>query len=135
MNQSEFEKYLDGHHKQMAIEEEKLQKLAGEATKKANMIASGLAETFNISRIYLFGSLAWGSFQIDSDIDLAVEGLPDELFLKAYRVVENIAGSFNVDMILLEHAVVSLRERVIEEGTIIYDLRGEKDCPLEKAGC
>lgn len=135
MNQSEFEKYLDGHLKQIAREEEELQKLAGEAMKKANMIASKLAETFNISKMYLFGSLAWGSFQIDSDIDLAVEGLPEELFLMAYGVAENIAGSFKIDMVLLENAVPSLRERVIEEGTVIYDLRGEKDCPPEKAGC
>lgn len=134
MNQSELEKYLEGHLKQIAREEEELQKHAGEAMEKAGMIASKLAETFNVSRIYLFGSLAWDSFQIDSDIDLAVEGLPEELFLKAYGVAENIAGSFKVDIVLLENAVPSLRKLVIEEGTVIYDLRREKDFPPKKAG-
>lgn len=33
--------------------------------------------------VYLFGSLARGDWQADSDVDLAVEGLPPQVFFAA----------------------------------------------------
>jgi len=40
--------------------------------------------------VYLFGSAAKGSMRADSDIDLAVSGLPPENFFKALGTVSSL---------------------------------------------
>ncbi len=47
---------------------------------------------YGVSEIYLFGSLADGTYHENSDIDIAVKGLKPELFLKAYADL-----SFNIN--------------------------------------
>jgi predicted nucleotidyltransferase len=54
-------------------------KLAAQA-----LIAAGARE------VYLFGSAATGTMREDSDIDLAVTGLPDEVFFRAMGKAEDI---------------------------------------------
>lgn len=45
--------------------------------------AVGILKKFGAKNVYLFGSLAEGNSNEDSDIDLAVSGLPDAVFFKA----------------------------------------------------
>lgn len=42
--------------------------------------------------VYLFGSAAMGNMHEDSDIDMAVEGLPPEVFFKAMGQVHSTLG-------------------------------------------
>ncbi|MGE0882517.1 MAG: nucleotidyltransferase family protein [Blastocatellales bacterium] len=42
--------------------------------------------------VYLFGSAASGQMREDSDIDLAVSGLPPELFYRAGAAAEDALG-------------------------------------------
>ncbi len=50
-----------------------------QARLEAERLGRFLAAEFNVSRVYLFGSYAWGlEIQPDSDLDLAVEGLSNE---------------------------------------------------------
>lgn len=42
--------------------------------------------------VYLFGSAARGEMREDSDIDLAVSGLPPELFYRAGAAAEDALG-------------------------------------------
>jgi predicted nucleotidyltransferase len=39
---------------------------------------------YGVSEVFIFGSLADGTYHENSDIDIAVKGLKPELFLKAY---------------------------------------------------
>lgn len=133
MIKEKLDKYLAGHIEQIAREEEEIKALSRQALEKAQLIAVGLVEKYQVSRVYLFGSLARGDFRLDSDIDLALEGLPEELFLKAYGLAEAQAEPFKVDLVLLEGALKSLRECVFKEGQLLYDLKGEKDSSPKKA--
>ncbi len=45
--------------------------------------AVAILKKFGAKKVYLFGSLAEGNSSDDSDIDLAVSGLPDTVFYKA----------------------------------------------------
>jgi predicted nucleotidyltransferase len=45
--------------------------------------AAGVLKSFGATEVYLFGSLAKDAAREDSDIDLAVSGLPPEFFFKA----------------------------------------------------
>lgn len=49
----------------------------------ADRCAKLLKEKYNVKRIFLIGSLAYGIVRQRSDIDLAVEGLAPEFYIKA----------------------------------------------------
>ncbi len=129
MTDEELEKYLTGHRKQIVADEQAVKEIKKQALAKAQQIGWLLAEKYSIQKVYLFGSLVAGNFNLQSDLDLAVEGLADEDYLKAYGLVEEIAAPLKVDLISLESAMPSLRERVLEEGRVLYDVQGEKDSP------
>lgn len=117
----DYEKYIAGHRQQLAREKEKLAQLTRQAMDKAKEAAQQLACRYRVEKVYLFGSLAVGGFDEESDIDLAVCGLSDEKYLKAYGLVESIALPFNVDLISLESAADTLKARVEREGIVLYD--------------
>lgn len=64
-------------------------------------ICADILRQYGAKRIYLFGSRARGNFNPDSDIDLAVEGLPSEKFLRVLADLWDAAGG-RVDLVLLD---------------------------------
>jgi predicted nucleotidyltransferase len=76
---------------------------------------------FKFGRVYLFGSSVkdkplapW------SDIDLAIEGLPQTAFLKVYAyLLKN--SRFPVDLKPFEELDPTIREKIVKEGEIIYE--------------
>lgn len=66
-------------------------------------------------RVWLFGSLAMNEGRENSDVDLAVEGLPASAF---FDVLSELMAVFAgpVDLVRIEDAPESLRRRVLEEG-------------------
>ncbi|MBN2028702.1 nucleotidyltransferase domain-containing protein [bacterium] len=79
------------------------------------------AEGFEFKRVYLFGSVTNGkSLSAWSDIDLAIEGLEDAMFYKAYAcLLKN--SNFSVDLKPFEGLEGSSKEKIIREGWIIYE--------------
>jgi len=63
------------------------------------------------TQVWVFGSLVWGGLHPDSDLDLAVLGLPPGGLIDAYEALWRIAGE-PVDLVLLETCVPELRERI-----------------------
>ena len=70
------------------------------------------------TRIVLFGSLATGRFGLDSDIDLAVEGIENEL--RAAIAAERVANEFTVDIAPLDRALPHVKERIVREGVLLH---------------
>jgi predicted nucleotidyltransferase len=66
-------------------------------------------------RILLFGSLAEGRARPDSDLDLAVGGLAADRYFAALAEAMRLAEC-PVDLVRLEEASDSLRERIASEG-------------------
>ncbi|MBI3242228.1 MAG: nucleotidyltransferase domain-containing protein [Chloroflexi bacterium] len=94
---------------------------AEKARAEAKRLAQILADEYSVERVYLFGSFAWGKvIRPDSDIDLAVEGLPPRQFLKAYGRLE-IATQYAFDLVPLENASPRLREQILKLGMLVYD--------------
>lgn len=79
----------------------------------------GLAQRFGASEVWLFGSLAWGEPFAESDVDLAIAGLTvadfDALAGHAYLAIDA-----PVDVVRLEDAPPSLRERIARSGVRVY---------------
>jgi uncharacterized protein len=77
--------------------------------------AALLRDRYGADHVVLFGSLANGACHADSDVDLAVSGLPGDRYFKALAdLMEVFAGP--VDLVRLEGAPESLRERIAAEG-------------------
>ncbi len=79
--------------------------------------AAALKAQFGVKKVILFGSLAdttW--FASDSDVDLAVEGLPPSDFWQTWRVVEEIIHDRPVDLIEIETARETLQRTIRQHG-------------------
>ena len=67
------------------------------------------------TQVWLFGSLAEGRPSLESDVDLAVEGLPAATYFDALAEVTELLGT-RVDLVRVEQAPASLRQRIAETG-------------------
>ncbi len=66
--------------------------------------------------MWLFGSAIEGPFTINSDIDLAVEGLPTLDLLAAMAEVEPHADGIPVDLVRMESLPPHWQERIRARG-------------------
>ncbi|MBI3762263.1 MAG: nucleotidyltransferase domain-containing protein [Chloroflexi bacterium] len=100
-------------NKPLTAEEEKaLETARGEA----RQMAEQLVKQHGAKRVILFGSVAQKRrLRRDSDIDLAVEGMPAENFYKIVGDLRTDNGRA-VDLIRLETARESLRKLIMLEG-------------------
>ncbi len=86
----------------------------------AHQAAELLKTQFGASRVVLFGSVARGYFfHQRSDIDLAVEGLENRDFWRAWSALDEVAEGFEIDVVGLETAADKLREQIAKEGIIL----------------
>ncbi|MFP4438423.1 MAG: DUF4365 domain-containing protein [Chloroflexaceae bacterium] len=96
---------------------------------EAERLGQRLVEEFDVAAVYLFGSLAWGSvFSPETDIDLAVSGLPAARYLDAVGFVER-ESNFSVDLVDLNQVSEEFSRRIVTEGKLLY----ERD-PVAAAG-
>lgn len=93
-----------------------------EARKIAERCKRVLEERFGV-KVYIFGSVRGDTpFHEGSDIDIAVEGLPPEEFVRAHNAVEEVVPEgVKFDLVLLEEAPPEL---------VAY-VKGERKMPKE----
>ena len=76
-----------------------------------------LKNNYGATRVILFGSfahLAW--FSTDSDVDLAVEGIPAKDYFRAWGVVEDFVEDRLVDLVDLQDVSPTLRAAIEKYG-------------------
>jgi predicted nucleotidyltransferase len=54
--------------------------------------AADILKTFGAAEVYVFGSAAHGTLRAESDVDLAVSGLPPAVFFRAASKVADALG-------------------------------------------
>jgi len=86
----------------------------------ARDIARRLCQDHGASKVLLFGSVTTDSYCLPDDIDLAVEGLSDEVFYKAVFDVQGIADC-RVDVVAIEDLPTRFRQHIYETGEILYE--------------
>jgi len=115
----DLDKYIRGWRERLKKEE----KRRLEQIKKARVVALKcsklLAEKYKVKRVYLFGSLAEGYFRLSSDIDLAVEGLPPDLYFRALSELWDESKGYKIDLIPLEEA--DYPDDIKQKGEILYE--------------
>ncbi|MCM8810651.1 MAG: nucleotidyltransferase domain-containing protein [Candidatus Omnitrophica bacterium] len=82
----------------------------------AKKIPQILKEKYKIKRVFLIGSLVSGIVHERFDIDLVVEGLSSELYIKALTEVYDILRSgLELNLIPFEDAFTSLKEKTLKK--------------------
>jgi predicted nucleotidyltransferase len=83
--------------------------------------AKVLKEKYNVKRVFLIGSLVYGIVHDRSDIDLVVEGLAPEQYIKALvDLSDTLQWKVEVNLIPFEDAFESLKEKTLRKGKLIY---------------
>ena len=108
--------YVVGNKLNIEAEELRRQNYYKEARKKAEKAAKVLCDEFPNVEVYLFGSLTTEMFELESDIDIAVKGLLEEHYYKAYRIAEDIVEPIPIDFIQFEFVQDSMQERIVRDG-------------------
>ncbi len=80
--------------------------------KVAQSVADFLKREYGVTRVMLFGSMVLGNIREESDIDLAVWGLPQRQYFKAWAAVNDIRRDFPVDLIDINDASEILLEHI-----------------------
>ena len=91
-----------------------------ELLRRVRRFSQSLAERYGIKRVYLFGSLAGGLFLKGSDIDLAVEGMDFEDYLRVLAEHREIIGT-HLDILHLDLCKPKLKEAVLKESKVLYE--------------
>jgi len=87
----------------------------------ADKCAKLLKEKYKVKRVFLIGSLAYGIVHDRSDIDLVVEELPPEQYIKALVDLSDILQwKVEINIIPFEDAFESLKEKTLRKGKLIY---------------
>lgn len=74
-----------------------------------------------VQRVYLFGSVTRpGAFRLDSDVDVAIEGLGVEEYFPVWRAIEEAAPDWNIDVRDIT-APSDFADRVRRTGRLIYE--------------
>lgn len=93
---------------------EKLQELAKRCVEV-------LKDKYKVKKVFIIGSLAKGFVHEKSDIDLVVEGLSPDSYMKAITELWDILPpGVELNLIPFEDAFESLKEKAIKEGELVY---------------
>ncbi len=97
--------------------EEKIRSLRARAKDRARDVAELLKTRYGVKRVILFGSIVRGHYLHErTDIDLLVEGLRAEDFLRAGADAWTVSGPFDVDIIPMERAEKSIVKAALRDG-------------------
>jgi len=112
-------KYLAAWREHFTKKESEARALATLARKDLTD-AVEILKKYSAKRIFLFGSLCQtGRFYPGSDIDLAVEGIPSQLFIRAAADLM-MSMDWLIDLKPLEDLDDSFRDMIFKKGEQIY---------------
>ncbi|MEN9222908.1 MAG: nucleotidyltransferase domain-containing protein [Thermostichus sp. BF3_bins_97] len=119
------ESVVQQHHlrywqNQVARAAQARQQASEQAWQEVAQIAQMLRQDFAVTRIVVFGSLTKGRFTEESDIDLAVAGIPKERFFEALGRVNRYSQRW-VDLKPLEDLDPYFRQRILSTGVDLVD--------------
>lgn len=115
----DYEFYFRNIRKEVAEHDAALAERRQRALAFASQMAQLLKQRFGVREVKLVGSMSDPGVKIgrNSDIDLLVEGLPEEEYIHALTAVESLAsGEFAVDLIRLEEVNEKAKKQFFAKG-------------------
>jgi uncharacterized protein len=108
----EMQGYILTAQRQEQQRQEQLEHRRQQGLAAATTAATQLKQ-WGATKVVLFGSLLDESFYEQSDMDLAVWGLPENLYFKAVAQLQGIAG-FEVDLVEAQDAMPYVAEAIAQ---------------------
>ncbi|MBC7075745.1 MAG: nucleotidyltransferase domain-containing protein [Syntrophomonadaceae bacterium] len=102
----------------LELQQKEIEKYRKQALQKAKKVAALLKEKYQVKKVFLYGSLAWGGFNKHSDIDLYLVGFKGN-YWRAYVEAEKIASPIEISLACEEDAFDSLKEKVHKRGILL----------------
>jgi predicted nucleotidyltransferase len=96
-----------------------MNKAESKAMTIAKKVASFLKKEYGATRVMLFGSLAKGFFEKDSDIDIYFEGIPNKRILDASGHCFEVFRQHDIDLIPDAFCHDQLRRKILKEGIVL----------------
>lgn len=94
-------------------EESRLQKL--QSRRSQGMVvaqqAAQLLKQWGATRVVLFGSILTEYFHETSDLDIAVQDLPEHIYFRSVAKLQDIS-SFTVDLVEIQNAALDIQEGI-----------------------
>ena len=112
--------YVEYQRHRIQIREAHREAARAEALQAIERMQPVFAETLGLQRVYLFGSLQRNRFREDSDIDLAVEGVNAETFLRLSARLRSVTTR-PVDLIDLKDCEDPFARFIREFGRVLYE--------------
>jgi predicted nucleotidyltransferase len=94
------------------------QSLQDRALAEARQIARALIEEYHAKTVYVFGPLSYGEFREGMSIELAVEGLPPEMFAGALAYVKQ-EDAFTFELTELAQVDSWTRRSIVQKGQVL----------------
>lgn len=94
------------------------QALQDRALAEARRVAGILAEEYQARRVYLFGPLSYGEFREGMSIELAVDGMPPEMFTGALAFVKQ-EEAFAIELVELKQVDAWTRRNILGKGQVL----------------
>ena len=117
LTQDEIEKYWEALKKREERKKEFLRERFKDAWSIAIKASEILYKKYQAKEVIIFGSLTdFSRFNRWSDIDIAVSGIPSDLYLKAVAEVISLSPDFKIDLLDIEDCKEFLREIIEKEG-------------------
>jgi len=117
LTQDEIEKYWEALKKREDREKEFLRERFKDAWSIVIKASEILYKKCQAKEVIIFGSLTdFSRFNRWSDIDIAVSGIPSDLYLKAVAEVISLSPDFKIDLLDIEDCKEFLREVIEKEG-------------------
>jgi len=114
--ESQYDSYIKAWEKRIIEKRRERANLREQAEREAQVLANILYTKYSATNVYLFGSsLEEERFNENSDIDLAVEGLPGSIFFDAVGELL-LRAKFSLNLIPLRNCSESLRKKIITTG-------------------
>ncbi len=87
----------------------------------ARKCAAILKNKYKVKRVFLIGSIVRGNIHEGSDIDLVVEGLSTDFYMKALTELWDLLPvGLELNLIPFEDAFESLKDKAFKEGELVY---------------
>jgi len=87
----------------------------------SNKCVEFLKDRYKVKKVILIGSLVNGIIHEKSDIDLVVEGLSCEVYMKCLTELYDILPpGVEINLIPFEDAFESLKHKALQKGKVLY---------------
>lgn len=113
-----FQSYVDGARERLRRAREQAAAWNVEALEQASRAARRLRE-LGAHEVILFGSVARGDGRPGSDVDLLVDGIPDERWYDACAEVADVVTCAEVDLVPRSRARAHILIRALAEGRVL----------------